>query len=508
MSEVALTLRDAQRSIHGQVHGSDAERIMAALSADPETIVELEHALRRFRSDESEHGPFGHWRPGDCEEPWDAGVYVIDLAARLIAGESTYFQPLSLGAIAFADRHGATDLMVSYHLADHWEITSGIDDWQGLAQGRREEFAGKPRIDAREVLFNKFYQYAVEMCLRAAADGQANPIVSIHRNWLLTPRDDLAGQAPRDVLVADRHHLDMDLQHREFQWGESKQCPPGIPETAAAYRFGGLGTHHWVIHYEFARFVLGQCWSSLQQRPDLRAAEETHRLKREGKTWLQSRHPDWKGFSPVQIMERERRRLPLILSGQDVVADDDCPLCQVMADSANPFFWHFDGCEMEDEFVFSSSVTREQWDEEQERSERLQREFDASWAARKSATNQETATAAYAWHGDNGASDDGVDEGPLPLERMLFQIGAQLAELDSVLKQDADTLHFVETLNRDFGNLRETTTSTLTLVEPVMERFCDDLEEVHEHCPDLATHCSGLRDTLRDFAQRMMRPAP
>ncbi len=369
MSEVMLTLRDEQRSIHYRVHGSEADRIMAALSADPETIDELEHALLRFQASKTHGNSFRFWYPGDCDQPWDAGVYVVDLPAHLIAGQSSYFNPVSSGTIAYADDCGKSDLVVSYHLADHWEITRSIDSWPWLAERRRTEFAALPRIDTRKSLFNNFYQYAVQHSLLAAADSSANPIVPIHRKWLLTPREELAERSPRDVLLADQHHLDMDLQHRELQWEQSGQCPPGIPETAAAYRYAGIGRHAWVVHYEFVRFVLGQCWSSLQQRPNLRAAEEAHRVEREAKSWLQTPHPDWHGLTPVQVMERERRRLPLVLSPKEASLDADCPICQMLIDTSGPLFWHLDGRNMEDEFAFSSWRTREEWDEEQQQFE-------------------------------------------------------------------------------------------------------------------------------------------
>ena len=47
MSEIKLNLTDAQHIMHGTIHGSIAERAIAALSAEPETIAELEAALAR-----------------------------------------------------------------------------------------------------------------------------------------------------------------------------------------------------------------------------------------------------------------------------------------------------------------------------------------------------------------------------------------------------------------------------------------------------------------------------
>src|SRR4051812_43812586 len=89
MSEISLTVRDAEHAIHAHVHASLVDYLVAALSADPETIPELRAALARCRPDEAP-GFFDRWRAGVDAEPRDAGVCVIDLAARLVVLRSTY----------------------------------------------------------------------------------------------------------------------------------------------------------------------------------------------------------------------------------------------------------------------------------------------------------------------------------------------------------------------------------------------------------------------------------
>src|SRR5437762_1221307 len=89
MSEVKLLVRDASRSIAGTIHGSSADRLVAALTAEPETIEELDQAVRRF--ERRDHAScFSCFHEGDDDEPWDAGVVIIDLAARLVALDSTW----------------------------------------------------------------------------------------------------------------------------------------------------------------------------------------------------------------------------------------------------------------------------------------------------------------------------------------------------------------------------------------------------------------------------------
>ena len=48
MSEIQLVIYDREQARGGHLHGSDVERVVASLAAEPETIGELEAALTRF----------------------------------------------------------------------------------------------------------------------------------------------------------------------------------------------------------------------------------------------------------------------------------------------------------------------------------------------------------------------------------------------------------------------------------------------------------------------------
>ena len=95
-------------------------------------------------------------------------------------------------------------------------------------------------------------------------------------------------------------------------------------------------------------------------------AEEVERLRELKAQWLQTpQREELDGFSPAQVIERERSRLPLAVSGEHAMADDDCPLCQMMADQSAPVILHLDGCNRDDDFAFSFHSTRAEWEEEQ-----------------------------------------------------------------------------------------------------------------------------------------------
>src|SRR6185503_829222 len=95
MSEVRLNLVDARDTLVGTVHGSLADRCVAALSAEPETLSELASALARYSRPQDELSPFAVFRSSSELDPTpcDAGSVVIDLAARIVLSDSTYSIP-------------------------------------------------------------------------------------------------------------------------------------------------------------------------------------------------------------------------------------------------------------------------------------------------------------------------------------------------------------------------------------------------------------------------------
>lgn len=83
MSEIKLNLLDSHTLLTATVHGSVGDALVAALSAEPETIDELETALKRFQKCDSIPASSLRRQPrGPIDDrPWDAGIMVIDLAA-------------------------------------------------------------------------------------------------------------------------------------------------------------------------------------------------------------------------------------------------------------------------------------------------------------------------------------------------------------------------------------------------------------------------------------------
>jgi hypothetical protein len=436
MSEIKLNLTDAQHTISGTIHGSVADACIAALSAEPETITELEAALGRYQKPAGDISPFEWFRKGKNidKESWDAGIVIIDLAGRIIASESTYSKPGPQGEVNYHDGVCATDISILYLLPDDWLFLNSIDLYAALRDSRRLERLSIPPLDARAVLYGRpLLEFivressaSVERSLTAYAgepvaqtlvcDSVTTPIGDVethqsdnpdeddtlrqqisllHARWLMTPLDDLRGQSPREVLLARQDFIDYDLHTRSMQWSMQGEGPPCLATDSFAYRFAGFGTHEWVIYYDLVRHLL---WSAPKETGRL-GEEETGRNKPEElepkiarleklKTeWLEKPLEDYGGRIPTLLIENERIRLPIAMRGHDMVIDDDCPVCQMMANDAQlgmqVGFWHLDGSHMDDDFAFSELRTREEWEARRREWEEFTEKFNREWEERQ-----------------------------------------------------------------------------------------------------------------------------
>jgi len=208
MSTIRLNISDAERAINGEVHGSFGEVVVAALTAEPETIDELGQALARFIESLSDSSPFAWLQKGENFEPDDAGVVVIDLAARVVAIDSSYSQPSAEGNVRVEGDLSEDDFLIPYRLSDDWLCVYSITDYEGVRAKRRDERAVSKPLDVREVLYGRGLPEFIAHELFAARDSDDEELfTAIHAKWLMTARADLQGQTPREVLLAKRDSL-------------------------------------------------------------------------------------------------------------------------------------------------------------------------------------------------------------------------------------------------------------------------------------------------------------
>jgi hypothetical protein len=493
-----------------------ADQAIAALSTDPVTFAELEAGMRRFVQAGPGRRFLANLRPSSIDEPHDAGRVIIDLAARLVAVDSTYSSPGAVGEIPYSADEGASDIHVRYHLGSDWHFLHGPKKWGPLADERRRERAAQPPIDARAVFYGRplleFIARALfarrselgpidESCDEEAKDRFRSIVRQVHANWLMTARDDLGGRTPRQIAMEQHKQISWDMQDRCEQWSMVGECPPALDWKSHAYRYGGFGTHELVVYYYLVRELLLGCYLHAASLPAAFTAgdflaDEIPRLEQLREEWLDAPEPEFSGHIPRSIIENERSRIPEGGSGRDHVIDPDCPCCQMLAEMPGPSFWHLDGCNMDDDFAFDlSHVTKEEWEAEQRSWEEFNKRFNAEQAERE----RLGLNANSIWKTSYVAPAD-IDT---PLHIRLFGIGCHLSELIEDLRRDNDPQmqSLVDQLNREFGNVREIAGAedaslAHSMIQPVSERFRETLASIETARPELAAKCQALGEEI------------
>jgi hypothetical protein len=369
MSEITINIIDNSRVISGYAHASHADELVASLAAEPETIAELEEAFRRFRG-HSDLDLFGFFYEGFDPEPYDAGILIIDLAARTVACRSTYSAPAREGTVPIKTTDGDRFPM-PYLLSHDWEFVRDTANYEYVAADRRERREQRVPTDHRSVLYGEpLFEYVAESRTAHADDDDEDLIVNLHARWLTAERDDLGGVSPRDAMLERHDAIVTDLHSRALQWSFTKDCPAPIPEDSAAYRFAGFGTNEIVVYHDLVRDLLEFAFTC-----DACAADA---VRSEASRWLATANPELSDRIPSEIIDAERRRINLTVSSAECLIAEDCEICRMLAaDFDNPMFWGLDGSSMEsDRFEFSFFATREEFDENRRRFDEFSVEFD------------------------------------------------------------------------------------------------------------------------------------
>ncbi len=394
VNEVAVTIIDADHAAHDAMPTGMADVVLASLTAEPETLEELESSIGRFDRLIARNSFLKHLNIGVNETPWDAGVIIIDLPARLIiaATEPALYDPADHGFALYRpdpppDWSEASEeelVWLPYHLSKDWLLVKSLDNWRAVAENRRCERKTNPPYDARSILFNKVYEFIAIKCEVARSAGMDDPIAAIHEEWLLTPREDLRGNTPREVLLAKLDFVDWDLESRSRQWSFTGQCPAPLKTNSIAYATSGFGTHSNVVYYDMLRFLLRECWERMKADPLAMTSDLTAQLERLRQEWMKE-SGDY-SHSHEYILEQERLRIPVTASAHEALIDPDCEMCQFAADPQyGPTFWHLDGSHMdlEDNWVFSFHHSRESWEAERRKWEEESRKFNEVQALRR-----------------------------------------------------------------------------------------------------------------------------
>jgi hypothetical protein len=372
MSEIRINIRDASRAVNGTLHGSIADAVLAGLAAEPETIEELEYAMTRFVKSVNNERHLAGFVDGVNEEPWDAGIVFVDLTAQVFAAESSYSILLPEGEVQYHNGRELTKTWLPYRVSRDWIFLDSVDEYKAVADQRRAKRKAIQPLDPRPVLYGTILEFIANQCCAARESNKANPITGIHAQWLMTPRNDLRGLSPREILLMKHEHIDWDMQSRELQWTRLKEPAPCLSKESYAYRFAGFGMHEMVIYYDLVRMLITDCWKRMIAGTRVSLPDETAHLEQRKTEWLNSPAPAYGGKIPSCLIENERMRLPWLLSKEDFPFVEDCPCCQAMDENGPELgFWHLCGFHMDGDFAFSFCHTQEEYEESIRRFEKI-----------------------------------------------------------------------------------------------------------------------------------------
>jgi len=441
---------------------------------------------------------------------------LIDLVEkRIVTGGE--LQPVGRDQ-AFAmvvDDDGRQHCPLSVHLPPWWELYEqvGVDV---IGQPRRSPIR-RPEVN-RRVLFGEslptdLTARVLEIVRRerwpSRDDGSERSYypftIEVHRDWLLTPRDDLGGLMPRQMLHGAHEWIDRLVQAQRLRFDDGGEIV-AAPDDVFGYETAPMGSEEMVIYFDLCRELIVAAWSWCE-------ADETKRKLNKGENcqpalaeFLRGVKADWLaspfegGSPPSFIIECSRRRVPrgagvpiVGISERETeqhVTDCDCPICEMMADGMfGAAFAHLDGhhLDLDDEFAFSMHETREAWEEQQREFEEMSAAIERKRAEREAAGETEPDEFASVWTGH-------VTDEPIPGDtRGHMKLAFLLAEIVAVLQSLNAPRDDIRQLNANFTDFR--TCDAAELAESG-RRLGNHLDSLANRYPDLISRVADFRSRI------------
>jgi hypothetical protein len=496
-----LSVVDAKRTIHVDVHNALADVAMAALAAEPVTIDELHSAMTRFVKAGVVAEAMQPICDGIATRRSDGGHVIIDMTAKLLIADTPCPSFPRIGNVQSCDTITTLDLWLPYRIPDDWLMLSEASDWEETAVRRRSELAGSWHRDHRQVLYGRLPRWLVEQW-QQRAERLEEPIPQLQESWLLTPRNDLCGKTPRDILLAKHKYIDSDVQDQGESWGITGNSPPGLAPSSHAYRFGGFGSHEVILYHEMTTYLLLECERRLGSASDVDLEKEVRHLEQLQQEWLHQPHETLYDQSPAAIIARERARLPSVVPKGHSDEHDDCPLCRMMFESGQPMIWQLDSFALNRSFATSLFETYDEWQAEHEMWDAMCEEIDES-ASDALPGDRSRSDEARVWRFSH-TNMDSLAEMP-PLEAcavMVFSIGGHMGELIEDLKNGH--VELCRELHQQFEDLRMVfkEQQEVWMLKSAIGSFALVLQDVAQQRSDLAAKCADLEDKLDYFGQR------
>jgi hypothetical protein len=530
-SEVpTLVVLESSNSLKvGELENDTAITLMALVSDDPSSWEEAMSVWPRYRT--SAVCEFASILPLE-EMDRESAMHALFDAEAWIAINFDTKQIFTGGQLQEMGRDAVFAMVVDEDGEQHSPLSIHLPPWWELHEGATASDVNQPRqspirkpIVNRDILYgNPFLAEIATLILKIvqrddwllSEDGNEehdchSSTIAVHRDWLMTPRKDLGGRMPRELL-----HGAIEWSEK-VTWGQHLRIGDGEPMVAVPKVWDGfetapMGIQELCIYFDLCREVIraGWFWCESEEGKlaihanDSALSQLVDFLRDVKENWLNS--PFEGGSPPSLIIECDRQRVPrgvgVAIEGIDEVPaeehipDCDCPICEMMADGMfGVGFIGIDGhhLELDNEFAFSIHETREAWEEQQliyaESSEGTnckQPEREAS---------QEEDPFSSVWSGIcNDLPIPGDRKGHLKMAFLVSELVSDLQIMNA--RQDE-----IKMLNQAFADYRRSDDERRP--QSVLQ-FKEILQTVGDQYPDLISKSADLQSRLDEAARALL----
>ncbi|WP_153557739.1 hypothetical protein [Roseimaritima sediminicola] len=388
--------------------------------------------------------------------------------------------------LELAPKEASQSYPLPFHLPPWWELHEHVE--AEAAKSPRENEPRIPHAD-RDLLYGDVM--LKDLAGRVASvfleDGipEGSPeqrevyralyqkTVEVHRDWLMTPREELAGGKPRDLLHGAHDWCEsvIEGQRRRLSAGGTVVA---APKDTYGFSQAPMGREELLMYFHLCRDVIeaGWLWCLKQQqahRPN--NAGDRDAIVRQLIAVMSSAKTSWlkepfEGGSPPQfVIECSRRRVPCgdnlpivgmeTWEGESHTLDCNCPICDLLHSGVfGPSFSMFTGesLEMDGEFAFSQHETLEAFREEQLLFGDWDEPDDDDLAGIASAAGDEAGAGDEAADEFRSAWSSPMTEGPLPGDpHGHMKLAFRLAEIISDLEFAGASQQTITSVNNAFA---------------------------------------------------------
>lgn len=540
---VVVILDERSCRLGTSLDADSAVTLMAVASEDPCSWDEIVSYWPRYRTPEiSEFADGLPFRVVDRATAFDAidaneSWCVMDLVQkRICTGRRVMKVDRDAVFAMVTDEKGDQHCPLSLHLPPWWELQEHVDSL--VVQQPRLTPLVVPRTN-RDLLYGSaMIEDLASRIISVAGDGllprveSSSPEVddpelsdalyrlkiNVHRDWLMTPRQDLQGRTPRALLFGAHGWSDrvIDGQRLRFEDGAPMVA---APDDVEGYDDAPMGGEEMIIYFDLCREVIRAGWFWCQTEVNATRLTLSHeRAERilELCTFLSAVRDDWLqqpfegGSPPSFIIECSRRRIPRGagvpiegMRGQEQeqhIPDCDCPLCNMMASGMfGVGFNSLDGhhLELDEEFAFSKCESYEEWQEQQAEWAEMSSGMDRKWEERESHeadgdTDQDEFASAWS---------SPMLDGPLPGDRFgQMKLAFRLTEIISDLESASAPHELIKNLNVSFREYYQCEPSQRDVAKQSLNSH---LDATSQRYPMLVPKVADFQSQVDEFERAM-----